>query len=122
MAFSYGGNPGSNEIDFIRFKVGDTVEATAILQDAEIQYILDTYPDKVNKQLAVAFRQCANFFGARMVKRSLGPQSEDASKRLEYYDKMANVFERGLTFAGTPPLPNYQAEKMFEKNMMGNDA
>lgn len=121
MAFTYDGDPGGNVRDFIRFTVGDTTEATAVLQDAEIDYIIDTYPDNINKQLAVAFRQCATHYGAQAVKRSLGPQSEDASKRLEYFVSMADKYERGLTFSGTPPLPNYQAEKAFEKNMMGND-
>ena len=121
MAFTYDGNPGASERDFIRFTIGDTKEATAVLQDAEIEYIIDTYPGKVSKQLAVAFRQCATHYGAQATKKALGPQSEDATKRLEYFTSMAEKYERGLTFSGTPPLPNYKADKSFEKNMMGNE-
>lgn len=121
MAFTYDGNPGGNARDFIRFTVGDTKEATAVLQDTEIEYIIDTYPNNVNRQLAIAFRQCATHYGAQATKKALGPQSEDASKRLEYYMQMADKYERNLTFSGTPPLPAYQAEKAFEKNMMGNE-
>ena len=121
MTFSYSGDPGKSKLDLMRFTIGDTDENRAILQDEEIAYILATHPSE-SKQLAVAFRQCASFFAARLVKRSLGPQSEDASKRQEYYTEMANKCEKGLTYAGVPPLPAYSSEKVFEKGMMSGGA
>lgn len=121
MAFTYSGDPSKSKLDWIRFCIGDTNSATPILQDAEIEYILATYPTP-QKQLAVSFRQCANTFAAKLVKRSLGPQSEDATKRHEYYAAMATKYEKDLSYSGVPPLPDYQADKVFEKNMMANEA
>ena len=53
------------------------------------------------------------------VKRALGPQSEDATKRLEYYNTMATKYEKDLMYSGVPPLPDYQGEKVFEKKYDG---
>lgn len=118
MAFTYSGNPSTNEVDAIRFQTGDTNSKQPILQDEEIQWIISEYPE--SKRLAVAFRQCANHLAASAVKRKLGPQSEDATERLAYYKGMADKLEKLTSFSGTPPLPSYIGEKVFEKGMMEN--
>lgn len=120
MAFTYSGNPGDSRHDWLRFVLGDTNAAKPILTDAEIDYLVGEYPAK-KALLAAAFRQCANHFAASLVKRSLGPQSEDATKRHQYYADMANKYEKESNFMGVPPLPPYASEKVFSKNMMGND-
>ena len=119
MAFTYGGDPSKNEADYVRFMIGDTNASAPILQDAEINYIVSTTATGTTAyRLSVAFRAAATALGAKLVKRSLGPQSEDATTRLEYYRSMADKYEKISSFSGTPPVPVYAGEKIFDKNMM----
>jgi len=121
MASSYSGNPANSDLDYIRFVIGDTDLVSPILQDAEINYIISSTAESTeSNRLAVAFRAAATALGAKLVRRSLGPQSEDASKRHAYYVEMADKYEKLKQFSGTPPLPAYVADLVFDKNMMGN--
>lgn len=122
MAFTYSHDPAHCEVDFIRFSIGDTNENAPILQDAEIQYIIDTSAGASTAfKLATAFRAAATALGAKLIKRSLGPQSEDASKRHDYYMSLADKYEKISQFGGTPPVIAYSADPIFDKNMMGNE-
>ena len=122
MAFTYSGNPSSSDADFVRFAIGDTNASAPILQDAEIGYIVSiTEGTTVAYRLAVAFRAAATALAAKLVKRSLGPQSEDASKRHEYYTRLADKYEKIGSFSGVPPLTEYAADLIFDKNMMANE-
>lgn len=121
MAATYTGDPLNNDIDRLRFLVGDTDTDSPLMQDAEYQYIIDMYPDNQNMQSAVAFRQAATSIGIRATKRSLGPQSEDNSARLNYFASMADKLEKLAQYTGVPPLPDYASEKVFEKDMMANE-
>lgn len=126
MSFTYTYNPDSVPLDYGRFTIGDTVEAGHILEDTEIEYILAQYTDdegvldKLRFKAAI-FRHAATRFALKPNKRSLGPQSEDFSNRLAYFKAEADKAEKDLMFTGTPPLPNYQCKKIFEKHMMAND-
>lgn len=42
MPFTYNGNPSASTRDAVRFLIGDTDQATALLEDAEIDYIVTT--------------------------------------------------------------------------------
>lgn len=53
MAFTYTGDPANNDIDYLRFTIGDTVESSVMLHDAELQYIIDNNT-AVNKRIALA--------------------------------------------------------------------
>lgn len=122
MSFTYSGNPSNSDADFIRFMIGDTNAATPILQDAEITYIINsTEGMSTSYRLAVAFRAAATALAAKLVKRSLGPQSEDATKRYEYYTRLADKYEKIGSFSGVPPLKEYASELIFDKNMMANE-
>lgn len=120
MSFSYGGDPSGSDIDLIRFRVGDTNEKEALLQDEEIEWIVAQY-DKEETRLAVAFRQCATQLAKKPDKKKLGPQEESNKDRLAYFNSMAEKYERGLSWLGTPPSPSYQADVVFEKGMMANE-
>lgn len=123
MSFTYSGNPSSSLLDAARFAIGDTSESDPLLQDEEILYIIEQTKDKgKNSMMAAIFRQAATCLGIKAVKRSLGPQSEDATARLNYFKEMANMYEKNLTYAGVPPLPDYAYDKVFEKHMMANEA
>lgn len=120
MSFTYSGNPSTNPIDLVRFKLGDTSPVQPLLMDEEIQYMVDNSTSE-SQLLAMAFRQAATTLGARTVKRTLGPQSEDGTKRLEYFTAMADKLEKDRAYAGVPPLPDYSYEKVFDKGMMANE-
>lgn len=121
MSFSYGGKPGESEVDTIRFMIGDTIEEGALLQDEEINYILqETSGQSWSHTMAKLFRHVANIYNARLIKRSLGPQSEDASSRAKYFSIMASRYEKLLAYSGAPPLPEYQSTLVFSKDMMSN--
>lgn len=120
MSFTYTGNPASSPIDSLRFVLGDTNPDAAVFQDAELQYIVDTTVEG-SSRLAVAFRHAATTFGIRAVKRTLGPQHEDPTARLNFFVDMAKYYERLTSYSGTPPLPDYQSEKVFDRGMMANE-
>ena len=121
MAFSYSGNPGTSQHDWIRFMCGDTNEIAPIMSDAEIDWIVSEYGGISNeKMLAVAFRQCATHFACKPTRRKLGPQEETTVDRLTYYTANAEKLEKGLSYSGLPPIPDYQYDKVFEKGMMEN--
>lgn len=120
MAFTYSGDPSQSDLDYLRFMIGDTQAASVILQDAELEYIISVATSAAQR-LALAFRAAASSLGARLVKRSLGPQSEDATKRHDYYVAQAERYEKISKYSATPPSPEYQADMVFEKNMMANE-
>lgn len=117
MSWSYSGNPANSDLDALRFMLKDTVESDPLLTDEEINFILENYPGK-NARLAVGFRQCAATLARKPIKRSLGPQSEDNSKRLQFYEDMAEQYEDALVYSGRPRDPKYQHDVVFEKGMM----
>jgi len=118
MSFTYEG-PSNSERDKIRFLCGDTVQVEMLLTDEELDWIIGQYPSE-EKRLAVAFRQCATILTKKPNKQKLGPQEETFTDRLAYYREQADRLEKGLGYSGTPPIPEYQAEKVFEKGMMEN--
>lgn len=117
MSWSYSGDPTSSPLDAFRFKLKDTIESDPILSDEEINFILTEYKSE-NAQLAIGFRQCAASFARKPIKRSLGPQAEDNSKRLKFYEDMAQKYEDMLIYSGKPRDPRYQHDVVFEKGMM----
>lgn len=118
MSFSYSGNPKQSELDALRFLTGDTSANTCLISNEELQYILDTYTGTAQR-LAVAFRQGANKLAHKATKRSLGPQSEDATETFRYYSKEAARYEKLATYGNLPALPE-MAAKVFDKGMMSN--
>lgn len=121
MSFSYSGDPSNSEIDAVRFKLGDTSPVQPLLQDEEIQYLVDTTKSEA-ELFAKVFRTAATAFGIRAIKRTLGPQSEDPTQRLKYFNDLADKYEKALQYSGVPPLPDYSYEKVFDKHMMANDS
>lgn len=123
MAFTYSGDPSNSDVDYLRFVLGDTNASTPILQDAELEYIVAiTEGESTAYRLSIAYRAAATALAAKLVKRSLGPQSEDATKRHAYYEQLATKYEGISKFSGTPPLPEYSADLVFDKNMMVNES
>ena len=118
--FLYEG-PDKSRKDAIRFLIGDTKADKAILTDEEINWIIDQFPSSEVKQLQLVYRQCANHYNSKANKRSLGPQMEDTTERAKYFSKMADKYDKLSMFNGTPPLPEYSSDKVFDKGMMANE-
>lgn len=117
MAWTYSGDPSSNEVDKYRFLIGDTISSEPVLQDGEIQFVLDTYSSH-NTRLYRLFDAAANAF-AREFKKSLGPQSEDPTKRQEHFEKQAELYKKLSAMSGIS-LPVYSKDKIFRKGMNDN--
>lgn len=118
MSFSYSGDPSASALDEARFLIGDTDSDAPIMQDEEIQYIIDTYKAGTNTLKYQLFNRAATLF-ARDIKRSLGPQSEDPTGRLNYYKEQAEYYKNLVAIGGVSP-PNYAYPKVFRKGMLSN--
>lgn len=129
MAYSYSGDPANSTLDEYRFLIGDTGEYDStpldnnstgafLMADEEINYILDTYT-ACNSRLYHLYTRLANLL-SRNYKRSLGPQYEDPTSRLDYYVKQAAHYRKLSTASGIS-LPDYNADKTFSKGMHDND-
>lgn len=118
MSYSYSGNPADTPLDECRFLLGDTDEANPILQDEEILYIIDKSNSNVNLLRYNLFLQAATVF-ARDIKRSLGPQSEDPTSRLNFFRTQAEEYRSKIASKGVS-VPVFSYPKVFRKGMHSN--
>ena len=118
MSFSYSGNPADSQLDECRFILGDTDEAHPIMQDEEIEYMIDTYGANTNTLRYNLFMHAATIF-ARDIKRSLGPQSEDPTSRLKFFNTQMEYYKKQLV-TGSIPTVQYAYPKVFRKGMQSN--
>jgi len=118
MSFSYSGNPKDSDIDLCRFLIGDTDETDYIMTDEELQYLIDTYTN-MNALQYNLFDRTATKFARTCVKKTLGPMSEDATARLNFYKEQAKSFKQKMVGAGISQ-PNYSRPKIFNVGMQSN--
>lgn len=118
MAWSYSGNPQNSKLDECRFLLGDTDAKKPILQDEEIMYIISTTGNDENRLKYELFKQAATLF-ARDIKRSLGPQSEDPTQRLDYFKSQMKLYQTKMYSSGLS-LPKYSHPKIFNVGMQNN--
>ena len=118
MSFSYSGNPSKSALDEARFLLGDTNKEAPIMQDEEIQYIIDAYPPGSNVFKYELFNRAATLF-ARDIKRTLGPQTEDPTSRLEYFKEQADYYKKLVAIGGVS-IPRLAYPKVFRKGMLSN--
>lgn len=118
MSFSYSGNPANSPLDECRFILSDTDMNHPIMQDEEINYIIDTYGSSINTLRYNLFLQAATIF-AREIKRTLGPQSEDPTGRLEFFKSQMDHYKAQLATGGLPTI-KYAYPKTFRKGMHSN--
>ena len=118
MTFTYNGDPSEDEIQALRFKLADTNANAPLFTDEELQYMIDEYGDNDDMLMYQAFSTAATKF-AYQIKRSLGPQSEDPTSRMNFFKTKAAEAKRKLAIKGLS-LPKYQAPKQFYIGMMDN--
>lgn len=119
MSWSYSGDPASSKLDECRFLTGDTNEAYPIMQDEEIQYLISEAGSNENILRYSLFSHAATIF-ARDIKRSLGPQSEDPTERLKFFNEQANLYKAKMTSSSGLSLPKYAYPKIFRKGGFSN--
>lgn len=118
MSWNYSGDPKSSVKDECRFIIGDIDAKHPLMQDEEIQYIIEVAGKNKNALMYQLFIRAATLF-ARDIKRSLGPQSEDPTSRLAFYEKQARIYKVRLTSGGIS-LPNYDHPQIFGVGMTSN--
>ena len=118
MSWSYSGDPSTTDLDEYRFAIGDTIEDMPMMQNEEIQYIIDTYPNNKNMIMYQLFLRAAALF-ARDIKRSLGPQSEDPTERLKFFSAQTEYYRKKISATGLS-MPNYSHPQIFHIGMNNN--
>lgn len=83
MSWTYSGNPGTSDLDTVRFLLGDTETNDPLLQDEEITYLLTSKgsTNAATQQACLVLMAKA----AREVDYTIGPEKVEAGKRLEAY-------------------------------------
>ena len=118
MSFTYSGDPSSSMLDECRFILGDVKASEPILQDEEITYLITKYGANINVRNYQLFMRAATLF-SRDIRRSLGPQSEDPTSRLEFFKAQADYY-KSLIVASGISVPKYSYPKTFRKGMHSN--
>ena len=118
MTFTYSGDPSEDDINRLRFILMDTDPTKALFSDEELEYLIDEYGSNDDMLQYQCFMQAATKF-AYQIKRSLGPQSEDPTSRLNFFKDRAAELKAKLQVKGLS-LPKYQAPKQFFRGMQDN--
>lgn len=118
MTWSYSGDPSSSLIDEKRFELSDTNADEPIMQNEEIEYLINKYGHNDSLLMYHLFIRAATLF-ARDIKRRLGPQSEDPTERMKFFEKQARKYENKFTVAGLS-VPVYAHAKIFNIGMQNN--
>ena len=118
MSFSYSGDPSNSQLDECRFLIGDTDEKNPLFNDEEINYIISQSGSDSNLLRYTLFTQAATVY-AKAIKRSLGPQSEDPTARLNFFKQQADVYKNKLAVGGVS-IPRYAHHKVFYRGMQNN--
>jgi hypothetical protein len=120
MAWTYGGLPGTNPVDTVRFHIGDTVQVATSLQDGEITYLItQAGNDPLLAAASAADLWAIRFAGLSASSKSVGDLSiaqdyagaaarlQDVARRLRarlggivaplIFDTSESVFSVGMT-------------------------
>ena len=106
MGWTYSGNPSSSTKDAVRFMIGDTVEATPLVQDEEIYFSLAEVSQSIYRAASnVCYNLAAQFTGlSQSESKSVGglSLSKTYGDRAQRYERLAkDLLLRGRRVA--PP-------------------
>lgn len=118
MSWTYSGDPSKSQKDAARFAIGDTDSAKPLLQDEEITYLINESNGNNNLLMYTLFTHVAITF-AKDIKKSLGPQAQDPTERLHFFEAQMNIYKQKLSQAGIS-IPNFAYPKVFHKGMQNN--
>lgn len=122
MAFSYDVTQlATNPIYQVRYRLGDTIEASATFQDEEIQYSLSNNSNDIIHTCI----ECITALLPRIASKpdfKVGPYSESlSSTAYEYWMKMLEELKSQLTSVSAPMMLAPTTPPLFYYNMMGVD-
>lgn len=102
MTFTYTGDPANNEIDRVRFMIGDTNPDDGLLTDSEISYLLA----KAASPEEAAYKATGNIIAklAREVDYQIGPEKVSASQMLLNFQKLRQQLSKHVTTSTAFPL------------------
>jgi hypothetical protein len=89
---TYSGDPQANDIDAIRFRIGDTISAEWELSDEEIMAELEEVGGSRGRASVRLIRRLMAKY-ARIVNKAVGPFRLDASQKFEQYRKLLAELE-----------------------------
>jgi len=118
MSWAYTGDPAGSKKDQCRFIIGDTNANEPLLQDEEIQYMIAEANNNESLLLYNLFSHVAILY-AKDIKKSLGPQSEDPTERIKFFQAKAEYYRKRLAMSGLS-VPKYKYPKIFHKGMQSN--
>lgn len=99
MSFSYSQDPSDSDLDWVRWRVGDTDASNFFQHDAEIEAAIAEAGNKLLGAARVAEAIAGKF--ARNADTELETQSVKKSQRFEHYTKLAAELRRqALTRSG----------------------
>lgn len=117
MAWSYSGDPSFSDVDKYRFLITDTIEDEPLLQNEEISYVLAESAIE-NVRLYSLYKAVSDKL-ARDIIKSLGPQSQDPTKRQEYFKERMEFYRKRCFMAGLT-VPAYSSTAAFAKGLHDN--
>lgn len=120
MSFSYDVTQlSSNPTYQVRYRLGDTVEASATFQDEEIQYSLSNNADDILHTCI----ECISALLPRIAAKpdfKVGPYSESlSSTAYDYWVRLLEELKAQLTSVSPPMMLPPMTPPLFYYNMMG---
>lgn len=97
---SYTGDPSSNTIDAVRFRIGDTDEEAEEVTDVEIQFLLDLNGDDTGRAALQAVRSLAAKY-AKKRDRSVGPIAISYDGQFQRWLQLAESLKEEVRFGVT---------------------
>lgn len=120
MSFEYSGDPATSNKDAMRFLIGDTVEANALYQDEELEWLL-TQESNIYLASAVACETVASRFRALAQSKSVGGLSISYGDRASQYAEQGRLLRVQAQELSDVPVPIWTAGSKAEKELRTED-
>lgn len=93
MTWSYSGDPGSSNLDHVRFLLGDTNSSDPQLSNEEINFLLSENSDNVYAAATMGARALVSKF-SRMVDKEIGDLKYKYSDLVKHYISLIDQWKR----------------------------
>jgi hypothetical protein len=101
MSWSYSGDPSASNLDEVRFLIGDTDSADALVQDEEINYAIATEAN--NRMAAVRIARALSSKLSRKVDKDVGDLKIKYSQMAKQFSDLAVFLEKEAVSFGAIP-------------------
>jgi len=120
MAWNYSGDPAASDLDYVRYKCGDTNTLDQLLTDEEVAFEI-SQTDSLLKAAYNSTRAILKVL-ARRVNKKIGPARLDLEKQYEHYqgvlkELQTEIIEDGQ---GVPTQSDDIHDPIFDVGMMDN--